>query len=210
MANIIKHLLFHKYLNFDQGGINIMGVKGLMFPLPFLAMLYQISCELGSKEKINEILYRAGERQTQNAIEYTKNKLGLNPSNIVRNCNFVLSQAEIGGMGILKLRKINAKDKKLLIEQNTEYFEDVLNKIFSPQQKVEITAIIQYCRGGIAALASFVYGIPMETTVALNRKEKKYYYTAQPRQETKSSFSLQELEKLDNIINSYSWKHLRI
>jgi hypothetical protein len=209
MAKILNHIKFHDYLSFDSGGLKVMNVQGLLFPLAFLTTLYQIACELGTKEQVDEILCMAGERQVNNAIYYLKNVVGIKEKDSIQLGNCILNQTEINGIGRVKIQRVDSKNKKMWAEQETEFFEENLNKIFGADKKITRSAILNYVKGGVTAVAVFIFNTDMKTELFFNEKSKKYFYVSQPGKTPQICLNNEESEKIKNILSSYNWHHMK-
>ncbi|MBU2637885.1 MAG: 4-vinyl reductase [Nanoarchaeota archaeon] len=166
----IDKLQIHGNVFVDKDGcLNIIGLKGIMFPMVNYVLLYELLKENTDRKKVRDIFYYTGFMETFIAVKIIGDKYGFKDKRKI--LSLVLNQAQMIGIGKLELIKYEPQNSHFVLGNSQSPPGRETLKLLGKRKE----AVDEICRGGIAGIFSSLFEkdmVAIETSCVVQGKSQ--------------------------------------
>lgn len=142
VSNIFKKLLLTRALHFEEGKVEILGLKGIIIPISaFCDFQKKLSENIGEK-KTFESIKEIGKSQGKLAVNSGITKFGKLSEKFLE---LEIGLAEMLGLGKFEIVNIDLKDAKSVIHVQSNFAKEYLQKFGKSKQPIDyfLTGLIE-------------------------------------------------------------------
>lgn len=154
-SKILQRFIADKGLfQYGDGKLKLIGVYGRITTVITSILLERLMEENFGKKKADDLLYLLAEHQSYTATKWAVEKIGLpRKGNELRILNEVGSHSQLTGHGKLRIIKIDAAKKELILAAENNMFCHQYKQIFGTQK----CPVDHYTRGLIGGMGKYIF-----------------------------------------------------